>query len=833
MASRYWVGGTAAWDVTAGTKWAETSGGPGGFSVPTTADDVFFDAASSGTCSINAGNTGAKSLDCTGFTGTIAGTGALTVSGSITLASTLSWTHTGIIVVNGTGTLITAGRTLGAITINGAGITVQLGDALNIGVRALTVTAGTFTTNSYSVIAGTLSAPVANARAINLGSSTVSLSGSVPIDFAQLAELTLNAGTSQINISFGTTTLNGGVTFYNVSYTTEGSAAINGANTFNNLTVAARASLGLSTVTFSSSQTINGTLTLSPSTVAAARTFVRSDVLGGTRTLTCAAIATLTDIDFRDITIAGAAAPVSGTRLGDCKGNTGVTFAAAKTVYWRNATSTGWGSAAATWAATDGGTADATLFPLAQDTAVFPAAYPNTGATISITAAYNLGTVDMSARTGNTMILSCSVNPTVYGSWTNGTGTTLSGVGFIAYSGRNTQTITSAGRTFTQGLTIASPGGTVQLADAYSSNVSSLGAFFFTRGTFLANDYSVTLTGVNSAAFSPGVESRVLSMGSGTWTIAGSQGWSAAAGLVVSGTAIINMTSASAKPFAGGGVQTYPTVNQGGTGTLTISGSNKFANLTNTAIGRIQFTGGTVNEFDAFSINGVSGNLLPVGSTNTTPAVLTKLTTWNVGANSTDAGNNTGLNFTGTDPDFLSISYITGVAAGAMAVGAVGSGATTAVGSVQIVATARVEVAGVVAQTQSGTVGVVISGNVSAVGVQAQAQRGSLTVTLGAGVPITGVQAQSQLGTLSAGASNARVSIFGVYAVGSVGTTLVWGLVNDTQPADWHNINDTQDPGWAPVSSAQLPSWAPIADSQIPEWSAVTAAPPTEWAPVD
>ena len=84
------------------------------------------------------------------------------------------------------------------------------------------------------------------------------------------------------------------------------------------------------------------------------------------------------------------------------------------------------------------------------------------------------------------------------------------------------------------------------------------------------------------------------------------------------------------------------------------------------------------------------------------------------------------------------------------------------------------------------------------------------------------------------GMPGATILIFlGVYAVGLVGTTLVWGLVNDTQPADWHNINDTQDPGWAPVSNAQLPSWAPIADSQIPEWSAVTAAPPTEWAPVD
>ena len=32
MADRYWVGGSATWDNTAGTKWSTTSGGPGGAS---------------------------------------------------------------------------------------------------------------------------------------------------------------------------------------------------------------------------------------------------------------------------------------------------------------------------------------------------------------------------------------------------------------------------------------------------------------------------------------------------------------------------------------------------------------------------------------------------------------------------------------------------------------------------------------------------------------------------------------------------------------------------------------------------------------------------------
>ena len=46
MAARYWVGGTANWDNTAGTKWALTSGGAGGQAVPTAADDVYIDSGS-------------------------------------------------------------------------------------------------------------------------------------------------------------------------------------------------------------------------------------------------------------------------------------------------------------------------------------------------------------------------------------------------------------------------------------------------------------------------------------------------------------------------------------------------------------------------------------------------------------------------------------------------------------------------------------------------------------------------------------------------------------------------------------------------------------------
>ena len=71
MANRYWVGGTATWDGTAGTKWSTTSGGAGGAAVPTAVDDVFFNGASGSNTITISGSRACRMLDCTGFTGTL------------------------------------------------------------------------------------------------------------------------------------------------------------------------------------------------------------------------------------------------------------------------------------------------------------------------------------------------------------------------------------------------------------------------------------------------------------------------------------------------------------------------------------------------------------------------------------------------------------------------------------------------------------------------------------------------------------------------------------------------------------------------------------------
>ncbi len=675
MSDRYWVGGTASWDLTAGTKWATTSGGAGGASVPTSADNVFFDANSgASTVTVAVSVAQCANLTFTGFTGTLTGSVGINAYGSVTLVSGMTWSHTGSLrfAGNTSCTLTTAGKTLGgSLVINsaaGSGLTVTLQDALSV-ASSIDITNSTFTTNNYNVTASSLSSSNSNTRTINLGSSTVTLSLSgTALTFATSTNLTFNAGTSSLVFSGTNAAINGGsgVTFYDVSFTSNAlvTPTINGANTFNNLSLAGRTSAGISALLVGANQTINGTLTLSAGTNATCRTFVRSDTIGTTRTLTCAAVASLTDIDFRDITIAGAAAPVSGTRLGDCKGNSGITFPAAKTVWWRGGTGS---FGAAKWGATSGGTTNTDNFPLAQDTAIFDDANVTTGTTATVNAGYNLGTLDMSGLVSNTMTLATgSQAPTIYGNWINGTGTTLTGTGTLTFAGRGSQTITSAGKTFTQAFTIDTPGGSVTLQDAFVSNRSATTAFNLTSGTFDANDYNFTLSSLANFQ-SSNANVRTIAIGSGTWIIPGNGAtvWNCATStnLTVTGTGTISLTStsATAKTFAGGGIQTYPTLNQGGTGTLTVSGSNKFAGLTNTAIGRIQFTGGTTNEFSSFTISGTSGNLLQLGSTNTTQAILSKSSAWQMGTNSTDGGNNTGLAFTSDGTmDYLSVSYING-----------------------------------------------------------------------------------------------------------------------------------------------------------------------------
>ena len=139
------------------------------------------------------------------------------------------------------------------------------------------------------------------------------------------------------------------------------------------------------------------------------------------------------------------------------------------------------------------------------------------------------------------------------------------------------------------------------------------------------------------------------------------------------------MTAATGKRFVGGGSTFNCTLNQGGAGALTITGSNTFSNITNTVQpASVLFTQFTTSTFTNFNLSGTSGNLITIGSVLAASHTLSKASGtvsadflsisrstatggagWYAGANSTNGGNNSGWIFTappapsGSNSNFL------------------------------------------------------------------------------------------------------------------------------------------------------------------------------------
>lgn len=123
MATRYWVGGSGTWNTTNTANWSTTSGGAGGASVPTSADDVNIGSPGYGT-NISLGS----SVDCKSLTAgqVVFSTGSsayrINVYGTIS-CPVISAPAIGF-VVKGTGQLhITS---FNSLTIDGVGITTTL-----------------------------------------------------------------------------------------------------------------------------------------------------------------------------------------------------------------------------------------------------------------------------------------------------------------------------------------------------------------------------------------------------------------------------------------------------------------------------------------------------------------------------------------------------------------------------------------------------------------------------------------------------------------------------------------------------------------------------------
>lgn len=572
MADRYWVGGTANWDATAGTKWATTSGGAGGAAVPTASDNTFFDAAS-GAVTVSKTSAGATaSLDFTGFAGTFSGASNMSVTGDFIVDGGMAWSYNGTLTFSGGGSK--------TITTNGKALSITGVNFSNAGAT------WTFTDDFILNRNGTTS-------------------------------VTYTSGT----LVWGTNTM----------YITAYSVDIQGAWSFNNLDITMLSVVNSTVVTLNNNIVVAGTLSLAGFDSDRRRLFLRSTVAGTPRTITVGTLGTVSDVDCRDIVAAGASSPwdlsaISGGS-GDCGGNTDITFSTPDDFYWFGASSN-WYTLSRWYMGTGGSGGSASRLPLPQDTAIFDSNAH--GSSISVSMDQTRYPAINATYSGLTLTNSSITE--LYGDVTIDAAVTLSISSASTtdiFARQGTRYIDTNNKIWNTPVAIhAYGGGTVVLNSSFTSGTAR--TFSITSGTFDANDYDVT---IGSIGFT-GVLTRHIDFGDGTWTL-GTTGTLAAisgAGFTVAGGAsliLINNAAATARTFQSGGLAFHNIRAEGaGAYTLNFTGGGTYNDIdvdTSVTSKIVQFTQSTTSTLlgDIIS-NASSGKTLTLKSTTATNATLSK-----------------------------------------------------------------------------------------------------------------------------------------------------------------------------------------------------------------
>lgn len=692
MANRYAVG-TGNWSDT--STWSTTSGGATGASVPTAADDVFLDANTTA-LTINSGAIRVcRSINCTGFTGTLTHNASTTlqigdatagasnvalkfVAGMTYTASSVNTSRIEFESTSGTQqTIDFAGKTTGPLVWQGSGgnwilngdvtmgstntVSAHNTGTLDFGSQTITITYA-FTSNSGST------------RTLSLGSSSITVSGDgFTVWNASSSGLTISANTATITLDGTGVSFGGGSQDWNgasIVMSGSGTATQSGTNTFANFTRTGSAAK-TDVLNVSNSFTCTGTFTCNGNS-ATNRVLVQSAVTGSSRTITAATVS-VTNADFQDITGAGAGSwnlsAITGNS-GDCGGNSGITFTTPTTQTCTMSSNKNW----------DDVTIWTSRVPLPQDNI---SGANITGGQLNTNGMPRLGKdIDWTGATGGFAWGFNIVNPSIFGSITLVSGMTAIGGSTITLEGRGSHTITSAGVSISPPTQISSIGGSYTLQDALSIG----GNFTFNQGTFDANDFDVTCLTFSSS----NSNTRTLTMGSGTWSLTStsiSTIWNigTSTNLTFSGassTIDISSASANTRSLALGGL-TYGTIKHTVADSTGIVG---LATSTDVTIGTIYLSNATSTKtlrfqnnrtfiVDNFNVNGVSGNLISVVSDSGGNAfTLSKSSgivscdylsiqdstatggaTWYAGANSTSVSGNSGWIFTA--PPATDINY--------------------------------------------------------------------------------------------------------------------------------------------------------------------------------
>lgn len=679
MADRYWVGGAGTWNSTNTANWSATSGGAGGASVPTSADNVFFNA-SSGTGTVAGGGAGDQSncanFDSSAASVTLASTIYLNVYGSFKVKSGIinyfngivfrgSGTHT--VDANGA-TRVTAG---GGFNFSGTGTYTFVNNWTS--TNGMTVTSGTVNTAGYAISGNAFNCTGSTARTLILGASTLTFVTATAFDFSG-TNLTLNAGTSTL-ISTGSGFNGGtGLTFYNVQLDGTGTLSgtstyndlrmsvattISGANTFASMTVAPPANTTVN-VSFGANQTITGTLSVtggSPSN----RAQFQSSVAGTQRTLTVASVAGLANVNFKDIVLAGAASPWSApVTVWDLGNNSGITFNNGP-LYWVGGTGT-WSTTAATnWALTSGGAGGAAIPGPSTDVVIDGSS--GTG-TISLgsTAATNGLCRNLTVTATQSLALGAAAVGylTIYGGSTlpaSGSFTTY--VYFVTYAATTTgNNINHNGKQLSVIQLTFSGTGSWQLQSAFTE-----GTVYFNAGAFTTNNYAVSVYELSDTGTTLSLGSSSVSVGLGAVTIT--------AASFNAGTSTI---TANSSQFSAAGKAFYNIVGTANSLTATFASCNNFT-FNPTGVGSLVFGSSAITVSGTLTVSGADNYFYRLfirsgssGGTTITAAAtsLTNCDFYNIkaagaaawtGSSLGNAGNNSGITFTAAKTVYMVANY--------------------------------------------------------------------------------------------------------------------------------------------------------------------------------
>lgn len=670
MADRFWIPvagvGTGNWSDTA--HWSASSGGVGGASVPTSVDNVIFDANSSPASYVVTLNTTARS--CLSFTASAPAAGNLTLAGAqtlnifanMTLYAGMIWTASGSLNFASTSTgrtVTTAGVSIASsvnLTGIGGGWTMQ--DAFTC-TGGFTQTRGNWNQNGFTLTCGFYFNNNSNARTYTMtGASLVVIGTSNGIlwNTSTLTNLTLNNTGSTVDMRTSYFTSN------TIAFPLTVSA---GAWPFVNLTMSNGAGYGNLTIT--TPPTVSGAMVFVGNNANNQRMFVRSSVRGTQRDFTCNGTISITNCDFEDIELTGSAAPGAGTSVGDCGGNAGITFTAPVNRFWVG----NGGDIFDTnhWSTISGGGSGAS-FPLPQDSAFFDAnSFSLAGQSITFVGSeeIRLGSIDFTGVTNSPIFDNDNVT-NFYGSATF-VGMTFGGFSDLNMCGRGNFTLAQGGISNGSSWNFDSITGNYQLTSQFGGGASTPFIFVISGG-FDANDQNVTCSQFNSNNSNV----RTVLLGNGIIDV-GLSGtpwvFTTVTNLTfdAEGSTIRFTANNLSVTFQGGGL-TYNIVELAmtNTGTFTVVGSNTFADFIHASASSrsISFTAGTTQTFDGFHVEGLPADLITIQSATAANHNLVftgagvvdcdylsisrsqatpNVDTWYAGANSFDGGNNTGWIF--------------------------------------------------------------------------------------------------------------------------------------------------------------------------------------------